>query len=43
MERIQCMVSDGAKQVLIEYKKTHKHNSLDNALSELLENYYAVE
>lgn len=36
MKRINTMVSDGAKDVLTDYKSTHGHSTLDEALEGLL-------
>ena len=37
MKRVNCMVSDKAKDVLILFKKNAGFSTLDEALSELLE------
>ena len=39
MKRVNCMVSDKAKGVLILFKEQSGHSTLDEALSELLEKY----
>jgi len=36
MKRINVMVSDAAKNVLLGYKDTHAHSTLDDTLDELL-------
>jgi len=42
MKRVNCMVSDEAKDVLISFKKNNGHSTLDEALSELLEKFGGV-
>ena len=39
MKRVNCMVSDEAKDVLILFKKKCSFSTLDEALSELLERF----
>jgi len=43
MKRINCIVSDEAKIVLIRFKNNNKYTTQDEALSALLEDYYTVE
>ena len=36
MKRINTMVSDEAKGILVDYKETYEHRTLDEALDALL-------
>ena len=42
MKRVNCMVSDEAKGVLIKFQDNNKFSTRDEALTDLLENYYMV-